>query len=270
MLSLIIQLIQQAVLFAGTLAGAATDIKTGYIYDWITYPMIGIGILTSLAAWQTTNLILGAVIFAGLFLMYRLGKIGGGDVKAFTGIALLNPFNDINFLATAALVAAALSLIFYSIFYTIKYAKKGIDWKYNRSGAGRAMLLGAALLFYFAVMSQTGLIGAAMIYFIGVPFMLGLLFLGLQKGITKEFFQKRISLKNIEEDEILAEGANPKKLLKLMKEKVLVSPKNAAMLRRNGIKSIVVLRNLPKFGPFIFLGVAFALMQPNFFLMLIG
>jgi len=270
MFPLIIQLIQQIVLAIGTLTGAVTDAKTGYIYDWVTYPMIAIGIITSLIAWQTTNLILGALIFIGLYLMYRTGKIGGGDVKIFTGIALLNPFNDINFLATAALAAAALSLIFYSIFFTIKYARKGIDWKYNQKGILGAVVLGFALLFYFTIMSQTGLVGTEMTYFIGVPFMFGLLFLALQKGITKEFFQKRILLKNIEEDEILAAGANSKKLLAIMKGNVLVGPKNAAKLRRNGIKSIIVLRELPKFGPFIFLGVAFALMQPNFFLLLLG
>ena len=90
-----IQLIQQTALFVGTLTGGATDAKTGYIYDWITYPMIVLGIILSLIQLQWFNIGSGAIIFGLLFVVYKLGKIGGGDVKMFTGIALLNPFNEL-------------------------------------------------------------------------------------------------------------------------------------------------------------------------------
>lgn len=265
-----IQLIQQAALFAGTLAGAATDAKTGYIYDWITYPMIAVGVITSLVAWQTTNLILGLAMFILLFVGYRLGKIGGGDVKIFTGIALLNPYNDISFLLTAALFAAALSMLFYSVFYSIKYARKGIKWEENMEGMLKAGILGLALALYFAAMSAYGMMNSFMLYALGVPFAFGLGFVALQKGIKRNFFEKRIAVGKLEEDEIIAAGRNTSKVMAALKGKQLIGKREAALLKRRGIRFVFVLRDLPKFGPFIFFGVLLALMQPNFFALLIA
>ena len=265
-----IQLIQQIALVVGTLIGAATDAKTGYIYDWITYPMVAVGAITSLVAWQTTNLILGIAIFALLFVGYKLGKIGGGDVKIYTGIALLNPYNDINFLLTAALFAAALAMLFYSAFYAIKYARKGIDWEENREGLLKAGVLGLALALYFSAMAGYGVMNSFMLYALGVPFAFGLVFVALQKGIKRNFFEKRIALGGIEEDEIIAAGRNSEKVLMALKRKQLIGKKEVALLKRRGVKFIYVLRDLPKFGPFIFLGVLFALMQPNFFALLLA
>jgi len=263
-------IIQQATLLVGTLTGAATDAKTGYIYDWITYPMVAIGIITSLFAWQTTNLILGLAIFVLLFIGYRLGKIGGGDVKIFTGIALLNPYNDINFLLTAALFAAALSMLFYSVFYSLKYLRKGINWEENREGILKAGVLGLALALYFAAMTTYGLMNSLLLYALGVPFAFGLVFVALQKGIKTNFFEKRISVGKLEEDEIIAQGRNPGKVMLALKGKQLIGTKEAALLKKKGIKFVFVMRDLPKFGPFIFFGVVVALIQPNFFALLLA
>ena len=265
-----IQLVQQAALLAGTLVGAATDAKTGYIYDWVTYPMIAVGIITSLLAWQTTNLVLGLAMFVLLFVGYRLGKIGGGDVKKFTGIALLNPYNDINFLLTTALFAAALSMLFYSAFYSIKYARKGIKWEENREGILKAGILGLALALYFAAMAGYGLMNSFMLYALGVPFAFGLVFVALQNGIKRNFFEKRIAVGKLEEDEIIAAGRNTEKVTAALKGKQLIGKKEAALLKKHGVKFVFVLRDLPKFGPFIFFGVLVAIIQPNFFALLLA
>ena len=67
-----ITLVQQAALFIGTLVGGATDAKTGYIYDWITYPMIILGIILSLIQLQFFNIASGAIIFVLLaWLVYK-------------------------------------------------------------------------------------------------------------------------------------------------------------------------------------------------------
>ncbi|MBT4870547.1 MAG: prepilin peptidase [Candidatus Diapherotrites archaeon] len=262
-----ITLVQQAALFIGTLVGGATDAKTGYIYDWITYPMIILGIILSLIQLQFFNIASGAIIFVLLFVVYKLGKIGGGDVKMFTGIALLNPFNELNFLITLGFFAAISSMIFYSVFYSIKYARVGIKLEDNKEGLRSAALLGIAIIAYFVVMFQSGLIGSSFVLFVGFPFLLGMLFIGLQEGIKKEFFEKKVPLTKMEEDEVICEHNN-KKILKLLKGKSLLGDKEISLLKKNGIRSVVVLRDLPRFGPFIFLGTLFALINPAFFMML--
>jgi len=262
-----INLIQQLALFIGTLTGGATDAKTGYIYDGITYPMIIIGIILSLIQLQYFNLISGVAIFAILFVVYKIGKIGGGDVKIFTGIALLNPYNELNFLVTLGFFAAISSMVFYSVFFSIKYLRTGFVKKDNEKGIRSALFLGAVLVAYFVIMLQTGIIGIEFITLVGVPFAFGLLFIAMQEGIKKEFFEKNISLAKMEEDEVISEN-NSEKILKILNGKKLLGDKEIKLLKKNGIKSVIVLRDLPKFGPFIFVGTVFALLSPNFFMML--
>lgn len=260
-------IIQQIAIFIGTLIGGATDAKTGYIYDWITYPMIIVGALLSIAQLQWFNLISGVILFVGLFIIYKLGKLGGGDVKIFTAIAFLNPFNEINFLITLGFFAAISSLVFYSVFYSIKYIRIGFVKEDNVEGIRSALFLGAALIAYFLVMLQSGLIQISFVILVGIPFLLGIIFIALQGGIKKEFFEKKIKLKDLEEDEVISENNN-KKILKLLKGKFLLGNKEIKLLEKNKIRSVIVLRDLPKFGPFIFLGTVFALLSPNFFMLL--
>ena len=225
--------------------------------------MIVVGVITSLLGWQLINLGVGAAVFVFLLIGYKFGKIGGGDVKIFTGIALLNPFNDIMFLVNAGFFAAASAMIFYSVYYTIKYARKGINWKENKKEARKALLLAVVLAAYFYILGGMGLVRAMFIYVVGVPFFFGLLFIGLQKGIKRNFFERKVKLKDFEEDEIIAEGRNEGKIEKLLKGKQLLEKKEIALLKKHGVKALWVMRGLPKFGPFIFIGVAIALWQPN-------
>jgi len=60
--------------------------------------MILIGAALTIAQQQWANMGLGAGIFLALYAAYKFGKLGGGDVKLFTAIALLNPVNDPMFL----------------------------------------------------------------------------------------------------------------------------------------------------------------------------
>jgi Flp pilus assembly protein protease CpaA len=260
-------LIQQIALFIGTLIGGMTDAKTGYIYDWVTYPMILVGIILSLIQLQFFNILSGVILFVGLFIVYKLGKIGGGDVKIFTGIALLNPYNELNFLITLGFFAAISSLVFYSIFYSIKYIRVGVVMEDNKEGIRSALFLGAAIVAYFLVMLQAGLVGIEFVLLAGVPFLLGIVFIAFQGGIKKEFFEKKVSLNKMEEDEVISEN-NSKKVLKILAGKSLLGDKEINLLKKNKIKHIIVLRDLPRFGPFIFLGTLFALISPNFFMLL--
>jgi Flp pilus assembly protein protease CpaA len=270
-----IQLAQTAVLLIGTLMGAATDYKTGYIYDWITIPMIVIGIGLSAIAGQWNNLIIGAAVFAALYIFYWAGKIGGGDVKIFTAIALLNPFNNYEFLLSAAFFAALGAIVFYSTYYVLKYSKNGINWKENKSGLKQAMLLGIFLIAYFTIGTIYGVLNKLSILALGFPLFCGLVFFAFQKGIRKKFFIKKISVSKLEEDEVISVEENSEKVLKIFKlggamAKGVIGEKEIAKLKKAGVKSVYVLRGLPPFGPFIFIGTALAIAVPNFLTLLLG
>jgi hypothetical protein len=93
-------------------------------------------------------------------------------------------------------------------------------------------------------------------------------FIALQEGIKKNFFEKKILVKEIEEDEVIAEGKNVEKIVKILGEKKLIGEKEKKLLIKKGIKVIYVMRGLPPFGPFLFIGVLGAITIPDFLTML--
>ncbi len=85
----------------GLVIASYTDFKQRIIPDWVSYGMIVAGL--ALAAYESflsqslTPLFWSASITAGVFVLayvfWRAGAWAGGDVKLFTGLAALNPFN---------------------------------------------------------------------------------------------------------------------------------------------------------------------------------
>jgi len=263
-----ILLLKQAVILIGSFIAAVTDYKTGYIYDKITYPMIAIGVLLNLIELGKELSIdkfielfsVGIIIFVFGYGMYWLGKIGGGDVKLFTGIGLLLPFESgifpLNIFVLNTLIWAGISsLVFYGVYYLIKYARKGIDWKENIEGIKKAGGLAILILFYFYFIYSIGM--QEIILVLLIPLSIALVFMALEKGIKKEFFLKKISLKEMEEDELIAVEFEKKEVLKELNLglKGVLGEKEKKELEKKGIKELFVYRNLPKFGPFIFVGV---------------
>jgi len=260
--------IRAAALLIGTALGAYTDARTGLILDKITYPMIALGILLNLAEWNLEAFAVPAAVFAIGFALYWLGKIGGGDVKLFTGIALLLPlYNGRVFIVHALLGAALLSMVFYSVYFVARYWRKGIRLQENREGITRALVLGAIIAAYMYYMTAMGFLTGTVPVMLAVVMGFALLFLALEKGIKKNFFLKEIALEKLEEDEVVATEF----LEHGLKEKLglgfkgIIGNREVEKLRELGVKSIPVYRSMPPFGPFIFLGVAAALFFPELF-----
>ena len=123
-----ILLIRQAAVAIASAIGSYTDYKTGYIYDWITYPLIALGIILNLYEQEYTGLVIGAAVYALGWAVYNYGKLGGGDVKLYTGIALALPYyNGTPFIIPAVLFSSLSGLVFISAYYTIKYFRKAIS-----------------------------------------------------------------------------------------------------------------------------------------------
>jgi Flp pilus assembly protein protease CpaA len=264
----IIFTIRQIAIITATAIGSYTDYKTGYIYNWITYPLIIIGIILNIYEQQYTGLAIGIIVYAIGWLSYITGKLGGGDVKIYTGIALTMPFyNGTPFIIPTILFSSLIGLTIISLYYIIKYAKKGIDYKLNKDGIKKAIILTAILALYFIILIKTKIISQTLIFIITIPMICGTLYLAFEKGIKKEFFLTKIKIEQAEEDEIIAiEYIDKKTKEKIKNIKPLMQKDEIEKLKEKGIKEIPVYRNLPRFGPFIFIGTITSILYPNPFL----
>jgi len=259
-------LLRQAAVLLGAGLGAFTDAKTRLIPDWITLPMIGLGILVNIAEFRAELFYVGAVVFAIGYLAYWLGKIGGGDVKLFTGLALLMPYYAGSIFVLDVLFTAALtSVVFYGAFYASKYARKGIKWREIKSGVARATGFGVLLAVYFYTIYSYGLVRLESAAVLGIATAFALVFLALEKGIRKEFFLKKVRLSKLEEDEVIAQDFLDKKVKKILglKFKGVLGKNELLALKKAGISSVPVYRELPPFAPFILLGVIAAIALPG-------
>lgn len=263
-----------AIVLIGVLAASYTDIKTGLIYDKITYPMIAFGIIFALAdALLEKNpiyLIFPALIFAFCYVLYFLGKLGGGDVKLFSAIALLLPYyHSKPFFLSMLLIAALISVMAISVFYLIKFfrMKKRPEITLSKDVV-ECILLGIALLLYFTIFSYLGLMEPVVAALFFIPLIFALFFLALRKQIQGAFFLRWVSVDKLEEDEIIAKEFLDKEILSRIKAtfKGIITEKDKERLKRLGIKKVPVYRDLPPFAPFILIGTLIAYLCPDFFL----
>lgn len=245
-----INLIQTIILILGTFIGGVTDAKTGYIYDWITYPMIIMGIILSFLQGFWFNIFSSAIIFISLFILYKFGKIGGGDVKLFTAIALLNPFNNLDFIISLFLLSAISAMLFYTIYYSLKYVRKNKMKNITTNSIIKGIGIILFVLIYFSFLYFNNFINELFVFIFGLPFLTFGIYFIFQKEIENTFFQKRISINKLDEDEVLSKN-NSEKIFKLINNKTFVEEKEIEILKKNKIKNLLVMRDLPKFGPFI-------------------
>lgn len=86
---------------AGLVIASYTDFKERIIPDWVSYGMIVAGL--ALAAYESFlsqsilplfwSATITVAVFVLAYVFWRAGAWAGGDVKLFTGLAALNPFN---------------------------------------------------------------------------------------------------------------------------------------------------------------------------------
>ncbi len=260
-------LIRAAVVVIGCVAASYTDLKTGLIPDRITYPMMALGVLFNFIAFDEYALAVAAATFGVSYLFYHLGKLGGGDLKLFVGIALLLPMmNGFPFILSSVFFASVAAVIMLSTYYVGRYALRGVRWKENVYRMVHAGFLGAAVGFYLYILYGFRMVPLEYILLVAVTVFFGLLFMAFERGIKREFFLKKAGVKDLEEDELVAaEFLEPGTRAVLgMKWKGILGEREIRKLNDAGIKEIFVYRNLPKFAPFILAGVVLALAFPIF------
>jgi len=263
---------REVIVLFGVLFSTYTDIKKGLIYDRVTYPMLLLGALLllfefSYAGFNYLYAVVPLLVFVIGYIVYFMGKIGGGDVKLFTAIALLLPvFEGEIFLLNVLFVAAITSIVFVSIYYFSKYARKGISFSENSRDIAKAVFIGLLLIVYFGVMVKMGF-SAKILLFLLLPIFCGLLFFAFQTGIKRSFFLKKVPLSKLEEDEIIAREFLSGKAVSVLNTgfKGVLSGKEIMRLKKAGVSEVPVYRDMPPFAPFILIGVVFSLFYPHFF-----
>jgi len=259
-------LLRIIILAIGSGAAAIQDAKTTLISDKITYAMIALGIIINLVELNWQGLVLGAIVFALGYLVYYLGKIGGGDVKLFTGIVFLMPFfNGKIFVISILVFSALLALVFYSAYFVSKYARKGINWKENSQNIKMSIVLGIVFFGLLAILFAGGFEFTALLFLIIPPITLGLLFMAFETGIRKNFFLRKIAIEKLEEDEVIAMEFLDEKTKKILglNAKRIMGEKEKEKLKKSGIKEVLVYRGMPPFAPFIFAAIILVLARPE-------
>jgi len=222
---------------------AYTDWRSGYIYDWLTYPFILLGLIFSIIeGTYLIGLIIFTIVFVVGFLLYYTGKIGGGDIKLFAGFAFYFPlYNGIPHIIAILVLASAFALLYYGTSYLIFVVKT----RPEKFLLGIILSLVAAIVVFICSLFN--------IYFAIIFSYLTficILSLNFKDFIQNSFYRTEIQVKDLLDDDLAD-------LIFLGKGDMypLDSDLSAKIKEQKKPEDkITVYRNLPIFGPFIFLG----------------
>jgi Flp pilus assembly protein protease CpaA len=247
--------------------GAYTDHKTGYIYDKVTLPLIVLGLLLNIFAFSFVEnvsiLITAAIIFIGGFVLYYFGKLGGGDIKLFLGIHLMLPYlNNQLFILWVLLLSCLLAVVFISIKYTflifkkIKITKKLLLSKISSIVTSFCLFFSFVILLYYSV-NYSNL--SSLFYLSLIPISLGLFINIFQKEIKKHIYLLWKDVSLLEDGDVIAKEFLSKSLLNklkpIMKKRIVLEQKDIETIQKKKLPKIPIYYYLPKFGPYIFLGI---------------
>lgn len=262
-------------LVAVTLA-AYTDHKTGYIYDWISLPLIAIGLIINIFTFSFKSLILIVLIGLGIYIFgyfaYYFGKIGGGDIKLFIGIHMILPYlNNQLLIFWVIIVSSLLSVMFVSISYAFKLSKKikinKALLKKKKSKIFKSVILFLVFLVFVIFATSTGDM-PTIVYITIPPMFFGSVIIIFEDEIKKHIYLKQKPISKLEEGDVFASEFAKKELiikLKLGKRTVL-EKEDITRAKLLKLKTLPIFDNLPRFGVYIMLGVLCVLIFGNWIL----
>jgi hypothetical protein len=276
---------------AGTILAAHEDAKTSFIDDRLTFAMIVLGsVLSALSFdWGFIAFSIGgtAFIFAVGYLLYRTGQLGGGDVLLFCGIhALLPQYPSMLmrpifalFGATPPVPVEMPSMLLVPFIVSVYVASSAIGiagsgmvyfWKLRaRTGFRRLRpdVLGGTV----ALCTSALLLGLAFSAGLSLSRMLlSLLFLApavfliaFKRDISEKVSLRWLTVGGMEDEDIIDLSKMPRAIVEKYGVGPVLTDKMKKVLleieRKEGMRRFPVQKDLPRFGPYILLGLLAAL-----------
>jgi len=269
-------IIKFCILLVAAGIGAYTDYKTGYIYNWITFPLIVIGLLFLIFEsfifpilgyiYFLKVLLYTAIIYGVGYLFYYFGKLGGGDIKLFLGINLLIPFvNNQMFILWVLILSSLSSVLIVSTKYLFilfkKLSSKQIKLIFKERIYKVLIYFVIFILFCYILNSSVKVLGfSKLTLLILLPILLGLFSVILEPEIKKYIYLCEKTLDKIEEGDVISfEFLSSDVIKKLnMKNRQVIEDKDLLIIKNLKLKTLPIYDNLPRFGPYIFIGIIFS------------
>lgn len=134
-----------------------------------------------------------------------------------------------------------------------------------------ALILGIGILVYIIFSQQNPVWPLETSWVLGISLLAGILFYAFEEEIKTHSFLKRITLDELEDDEVLAvEHLTQEEKQKLGKHATdLIGTEDKMKLKHMGIHTLPVYRNLPKFAPFLFIGILVVYLFPEWIIPLV-
>ncbi len=210
---------------------AIIDAYTGEIPEWLTIPLIFLGLAYAWFSGFFWTALLVSVATLGIgYLLYYTGELGGGDVLLLAGIAAWKPFIGVaGFSVPSPLPILVLGLILSSIFFSVYYSLY----------LGRKLwwLRIVPVPYAFTPPLLAGVYGSIVTAYLGQRY-------------REELFVRERKVEDLVPEDVLAEPVDA-----LPPGKKVLEKKDIELLKEKGVETVKVLDNLPRFGPFILLAL---------------
>jgi Flp pilus assembly protein protease CpaA len=247
---------------------------------YITYGLVALGILFTLASLNASVIVqsfaVAIAIFAVGYVLYRAGQIGGADVLVFVSIALLlpegpqplltsvkSPFNY-PFVLSIFLFSGVLGVFGIFLKYvprTLYDAMKGEEVKLNTWQVLQSiLLLFIYAIFMYYINALAPLPQLPLLIFMAVVVCATILF-SLKNHISDTYLIQMVSVKEIDEEDILAVDKMDLKVVKKYGLDRLLTVEQIGKLKRMGKgKKFPVYTNMPVFMPYVLISLVAALL----------
>ncbi len=279
-----------AIALAGTAFLAWQDWKTSFIDERVAYAMIAAGALLNLLTgdFELMKFAFGgaALIFGFGYLLYRTGRLGGGDVLMYTGLQLLLPYNPMLFEGGLGLVTEPLqrevlreiagrapffitvfaastlaAMVGSTLFYASKLAGlKKLKPDYHETALGIAFWTAGA----YAVTAFSAVrLSLAQTAFYAALFLPALFILAFRKQIMDEVVVQKIPLSQVEDEDVLVLHKMPEGIARKYGLQPVLTKSEVEKLKlvqkREKISKFPVAKVLPRLGPYILLALVLGL-----------
>jgi len=207
-----------------------------------------------------------AIIYGVGYLFYYFGKLGGGDIKLFLGINLLLPFvNGQIFILWVLILSSLSSVLIVSTKYIFILFKKLSSKKIKlifKERVYKILFYFVILLFFIYILNRSIIIlgFSKWCLFILLPILTGLFSVIFEPEIKKYIYLREKPLSEVEEGDVVSfESLSSEMIKKLnMKNRQVIEENDLLIIKNLKIKTLPIYDNLPRFGPYILVGLIFS------------